>query len=101
MSDKGGSSMSTELLKTSPPNAFLRRPTHRTWSWPVAGAFLIIAGAVVHLGYVLQILIPHFVDPSVPTVKVLHGSFGILTMVSALAQIWPGMRRRFPRVHRW
>jgi hypothetical protein len=93
--------VSTEVLNPPPPTGFQSPPTHRTWSWPVVGIFLITAGAIWHLIYISQILAPHFVDPTVPTVQVLHGTFGILTMLTALTQIFPGMRRRFPRWHRW
>jgi hypothetical protein len=94
--------LSTEqLLNTPPPIGYPRPPTNRTWSWPVVGAFLISAGAMLHLSFMLPHFLPKFVDPNVAVVRILHGSFGILTMITALVQIWPGMRRSFPRLHRW
>jgi hypothetical protein len=95
--------VSTEHVPQAPPppTRFPRSPAHRTWSWPVVGAFLITAGAVLHLSVMLPHFMPRFVDPNVAIVRVLHGSFGVLTMVTALVQLWPGMRRRFPRLHRW
>jgi hypothetical protein len=71
------------------------------WSWPVVGVLLITAGALLHLSYMLPHFLPQFFDPAVPAVRVLHGSFGIVAMVTALVQLWPGLRRRWPRLHRW
>ncbi len=84
-------------LPTGPP----RRTTPRLWSWPVAGVLLIAAAAVLHLSYMLPHFVPQFFDPAVPVVRVLHGVCGILAMVTAIAQMWPGARQRWPRLHRW
>lgn len=92
--------MPTEL-NPQPPTRLPRRPAYRVWSWPVVGVLLITAGALLHLSYMLPHFLPQFFDPAVPAVRVLHGAFGIVAMVTALLQLWPGLRRRWPLLHRW
>jgi hypothetical protein len=92
--------MSTEQ-QPLPLTRFPRPPARRVWSWPVVGVLLVAAGAMLHLSYMLPHFLPQFFDPAVPAVRVLHGSFGILAMVTALVQIVPGLRRRWPLLHRW
>lgn len=82
------------------PAAVPPRP-YRTWSWKVAGVAAIVAGVIWFLGFTLPLFIPRFVDPTVSAVRVLHGTFGIIAMVTAVLQILPGVRRRFPLFHRW
>ncbi|UOZ06698.1 DUF2306 domain-containing protein [Amycolatopsis sp. WQ 127309] len=67
----------------------------------MAGLLLLAAGVVLHLSFMLPHFLPEFVDPAVPAVRVLHGSFGILAVLTAFVQLWPGLRRRWPRLHRW
>lgn len=93
--------MTDQQHRPRPPTRLPARPVKRVWSWPVVGVLLITAGALLHLSYMLPHFLPQFYDPAVPAVRVLHGSFGIVAMVTALVQLWPGLRRRWPRVHRW
>jgi uncharacterized membrane protein len=87
--------------KPPQPTRLPRRPAHRVWSWPVVGVLLVTAGALLHLSYLLPHFLPQFFDPAVPAVRLLHGASGIVAMVTALVQLWPGLRRRWPHVHRW
>jgi len=88
-------------MTSRPPTELPRRLVHRVWSWPVVGVLLITAAVILHLHLLLPHFLPEFFDPTVPAVRVLHGSFGIVAVLTALVQIWPGMRRRLPRLHRW
>lgn len=69
--------------------------------WQPLGVVLIAIGTVWFLSFTLPLFIPRFFDPTIAPVRVLHGGFGILALITAVLQIWPGIRRRFPRFHRW
>ncbi|WP_205624543.1 DUF2306 domain-containing protein [Actinomadura flavalba] len=81
----------------SPPNRHgrLGRPVHGA---AVAG---IVVACVWFLSYTLPLYIPRIFDPEIAAVRIAHGGSGILALFTAVVQILPGVRRRFPRVHRW
>ncbi|GIF07019.1 DUF2306 domain-containing protein [Actinoplanes siamensis] len=69
--------------------------------WQPLAVVLIAISTVWFLSFTLPLFIPRFFDPAIAPVRVLHGGFGILALITAVLQIWPGVRRRYPRFHRW
>lgn len=69
--------------------------------WQALGSILIGIGVAWFLAYIIPLLIPRFFDPTVEPVRTIHGAFGIIAIATAVVQILPGLRKRFPLVHRW
>jgi len=85
------------------PAAPMRQPSaapgaHR---WQAVAIVLVAVGVFLFLSYTIPLFIPRFFDPTVQPVRWLHGGLGIIAMVTAVVQILPGVRRRFPLFHRW
>jgi hypothetical protein len=62
---------------------------------------LIALGVAAFLLYIMPQFVPRVFDPRIAPVRIIHGASGILAIVCAVLQIWPGMRRRYPAFHRW
>ncbi|WP_433236308.1 DUF2306 domain-containing protein [Actinomadura nitritigenes] len=69
--------------------------------WPVPAVALIALVVVWFFAYTLPKYVPRLFDPHIAAVRSLHGGLGMLAVVTAVVQIWPGMRRRYPVLHRW
>ncbi|WP_018219291.1 DUF2306 domain-containing protein [Salinispora pacifica] len=88
------------MVQAQPP-VTVSTPLRSAPPWQPVAVALIVLGTVWFLSFTLPLFIPRIFDPTIAPVRVLHGGFGILALVTAVLQILPGIRRRYPRFHRW
>ncbi|MFD0692217.1 DUF2306 domain-containing protein [Actinomadura fibrosa] len=62
---------------------------------------VVVLWVLWFLAYTLPKYVPRLFDPQIAAVRSLHGGAGILALVGAVPQMWPGLRDRHPAFHRW
>ena len=82
----------------------LPRPAwRRAWVLPLgllAVAFLVLAPYLTRDPSAARVPVPADLPHFYPML-VAHIGFGTVALLTSVAQVWPWLRRRHPRVHRW